>query len=222
MSLDEAIGQLEKLVAEIRRVSFTDDKTPLGNALALDQEENSINLGKSEFDVVVFGDLNDFKFLNDQYGHDAGDVAINAVGKTIDKLIIKGLQAKAFRQSGDEFVILLKRDSVEIFLSVALSFGNILFSHKDKKLSTSMSLGYAFSDGKAGFRDLLERAEVACQHAKMQEGSFCVEWTDRIKHNPLVRIPGKCQKCAAKISCNVPKLNAPAKLICCPCCGEML
>src|SRR5688500_268937 len=104
MSLDEAIGQLEKLVAEIRRVSLSDDKTPLNNSLALAQEERQINQGIGPFRVVVFGDLNDFKQLNDSYGYEAGDVGIRRAGETIHQLLVEGLQAKAFRQSGDEFV----------------------------------------------------------------------------------------------------------------------
>jgi diguanylate cyclase (GGDEF)-like protein len=219
MSLDEAIGQLEKLVTEIRRVSISDDKTSLGNALALEQEERSINAGTSEFNVIVFGDLNDFKYLNDIYGHDAGNLAINKVGETIHKIVIEELHAKAFRQSGDEFVILLKQDLVERFLSATAFFDNIMFSHKEEELRTSMSLGYTFSDGKTSFQELLERAEIACQHAKVQDDGACVEWSEDIKLNPLVRIPARCQQCGARISCNVPRHNAPTKLICCPCCG---
>ncbi len=72
MTLDESIGQLEKIVAEIRRISFADDKTSLGNAQALLLEERLINAGASEFNVIVFGDLNQLKSLNYQYGHEAG------------------------------------------------------------------------------------------------------------------------------------------------------
>lgn len=81
MSLDESIERLERLIAEVRQASLTDDKTTLGSALALRQEENLINEGTSEFGVVVFGDLNNFKQLNDDHSHEAGDVAINSVGQ---------------------------------------------------------------------------------------------------------------------------------------------
>jgi diguanylate cyclase len=216
------LGQLENLVAEIRRVSFADDKTSLGNALALNHEEQLINNGESEFNVVVFGDLNDFKQLNEDHGYEAGDVAINNVGETIYKIVVDDLQAKAFRKSGDEFVILLKQDLVERFLSAASSFGNILFSYKDKELRTTMSLGYVLSDGKTSFDDLLRRAEDACKHAKAQGDGACVEWTEDIKLNPLVRRSGRCSKCGARVTCNVSQQNAPAKLKCCPCCGESL
>ena len=222
MSLDEAIERLEKLVTEVRQASLTDDKTTLGSALALRQEERLINEGASDFNVIVFGDLNGFKQLNDDHTHDAGDVALNSVGEIIRKLVIDDLKAKAFRQGGDEFVILLRQDSVEEFLSVTASLGNILFSHKEKGLKTAMSFGFALSDGKTSFSDLLERAEVACQYAKAQGDGECVKWTDELELDPLIRKGGRCQKCGARISCNVSRQNAPKELKCCPCCGEAL
>jgi diguanylate cyclase (GGDEF)-like protein len=222
MSLDESIGQLEKIVAEVRQASLTDDKTKLGNALALEREARFISEDTSEFNVLVFGDLNDFKKLNDEHTHAAGDVAISVVGETIQKHIVTALQARAFRQSGDEFVILLRQDLIDSFLSITSSFGNILFSYNGKELRTAMSLGYARSDGKSSFDDLMERAEVACQHAKVQGDGACIEWTEEIKLNPLLRIGGRCEKCSAKIICNIPQQNAPTKLSYCPCCGESL
>lgn len=100
MSLDEAIGRLEKLIAEVREASLIDDKTPLGSLLALRQEGRLINAGSSEFSVVVFGDLNDFKNLNDEFGHEAGNIAIRSVGETLQQTIAEAHQGKAFRQSG--------------------------------------------------------------------------------------------------------------------------
>lgn len=222
MSLDEAIARLERIVAEVRHASLTDDKTRLGSVLALRQEERLINEGASDFNVVIFGDLNDFKQLNDAHSHDAGDVAIKTVGEVIQKIVIEDLQAKAFRQGGDEFVILLKPDLVEAFLSVVSSLGNVPFSHKGKELRTAMSLGYTLSDGKTSFSNLLERAEIACHYAKVQGDGACVEWTEELLLNPLVRMGGRCGRCGAKISCNLPKQNAPTKLKVCPCCGESL
>ena len=216
------LGQLENLIAEIRRVSLADDKTPLGNALALEYEEQLINKGGSEFNVVIYADLDDFKHLNDEHGYEAGDVAIFKVGETINKIVVVELQAKGFRKSGDEFVILLREDLLGSFLSAAASFESIIFLYKDKELRTSMSIGYVLSDGKTSFEDLLRRAEDACKHAKAQGESSFVEWTDDVKLNRLVRKSGKCRKCKAKISCNVPELHAPAELKLCPCCGESL
>ena len=222
MNLDEAIEGLEKLVAEVRSASLTDDKTRLGSALALRQEARLVNEGVSVFDVIIFGDLNDFKHLNDLHGHDAGDVAINKVGEVIHKIIVEDFGGKAFRQSGDEFVILLKQSELANLLSVAASFSTIRFSYNRKSLETSISFGYLLNDKKASFEELLGRAEVACQPSKARTGNVWIEWTENIKHNPLLRMSGTCRKCGARISCNVPKQNAPPALKSCPCCGDPL
>jgi diguanylate cyclase (GGDEF)-like protein len=220
MNLDEAIQQLGNIVEEIKQAAFADDKTPLGNASALRQQINLIESGQSDFDVILFGDLNDFKTLNDLHGHEAGDIAINQVGDKINQIIIEKLKAKAFRPSGDEFVILLKRDLIKAFLQESKSFAAIPFSYKEKSLKTQMSFGYSTSDGKTSFSDLLERAENACQIAKMQGDGVCIEWTKIIEQKAFTKQRGRCRKCEAKVTCEVPKQNAPKKLLCCPCCGE--
>jgi diguanylate cyclase (GGDEF)-like protein len=222
MNFDDAIEGLQKLATEVSNASLTDDRTPLGSARALRQEERLINEGASQFDVIVFGDLDDFKHLNDLHGHDAGNVAISEVGAVIQRFVIEDLQGKAFRQSGDEFVILLKLNLMDKFLERAPSFSHIPFSHNERSLSTAMSFGYTVSDGKTSFADLLQRAEVACQMAKASDLETAMQWTETLKLNPLVRITGSCHKCSARISCNVPKQSAPAALKVCPCCSEPL
>ena len=219
MSLDENIAQLEELIAAIRHASLTDESTKLGSALALRREERQINDGVSKFDVVVFGDINDFKHLNDEHGHEAGNLAITEVGERIQRWI-QDLNAKAFRPSGDEFVILVNHDFVENLVAATLPLANILFSHKDKKLRTAISFGYVRSDGKTTFSDLLERAEVACQYAKTHGDGTCIEWSEEIRSNPLVRLSARCQLCGARSVSNVPRENSPELLVCCPCCGK--
>jgi GGDEF domain-containing protein len=176
---------------------------------------------KNGLEVVFFYPAPRAAKVTFRYGPTAY-VAIKTVGEMLQEMVVKDLEGRAFRQGGDEFVILLKQDLVETFLTVVSSLGNILFSHKEKELRTAMSLGLAFSDGKTSFSDLLERAEIACQYAKAKGDGACIEWTRELLVNPVVRIGAKCQKCGAKISCNLPKQNAPTELKVCPCCGESL
>jgi len=219
MNLDESIDQLERFVAQVRQSSLIDEKTNLGSALALRQEERSVNEGNSPFTVLVFGDLNDFKNLNDEHGHEAGDVAIAEAGKAVAK-IVEDLNGKAFRVSGDEFVILIDQPSIDSFLSASESLGSITFLHYAKELKTSMSFGYVLSDGKLSLSELQERAEIACQHAKLEGDGECVQWSETIKSNPLVRKTERCEVCGARTTCNIPQVNAPKKLTCCPSCGS--
>ncbi len=222
MNLRETIEQLGQAVEEVKQAAVVDDKTSLKNALALRDESVLIDRGESGFDVIVFGDLNRFKTLNDAHGHDAGDVAIREVGERIRRTVIERWKAKAFRLSGDEFVILLKRNLIKKFLQETSSFAEILFSHGEESLKTAMSFGYAISDGKTNFNDLLKRAETACQNAKNQGDGICIKWTKAVQRNALVSFRVRCQTCGATINCDVPKQNAPAQLKRCPCCEKPL
>ncbi len=141
MNLDVAIEQLFEFVNRIREASYVDDKTPLGNSLALGKEAGSIGTGKSDLDVVIFGDLNGFKYLNDTHGHDAGDVAIGQVGKLIQREFVKTrtIKGKAFRVSGDEFVILINQNAVESFRAKTSSFRSVKFRYEEKKLETKIN-----------------------------------------------------------------------------------
>ncbi|QDN84364.1 GGDEF domain-containing protein [Streptomyces sp. RLB3-6] len=58
--------------------------------------------------VVVLGDLNGFKPVNDSYGHDAGDAVLAAVGQRLTDWC--GGHDVAGRLGGDEFVAVLRDD----------------------------------------------------------------------------------------------------------------
>jgi diguanylate cyclase (GGDEF)-like protein len=223
MNLREAIEQaIKRFSDEVRSAVFADDKTSLPNAIALREEADRIDDGSSKYDVIVFGDLNRFKGLNDRYGHAAGDIAINQAGENLNQIVIVKLGALAFRQSGDEFVVLLERAQLDSFTTETSSFAAISFTYGKESLRTAMSFGYAINDGSTNFSELLKRAEMACQHAKERGDGACLGWSEEMQRDTLVNLRDRCQQCGAKISCNVPANNAPAKMTRCPCCDTLL
>src|SRR6266853_1049713 len=102
MNLQEAISSLQLAVEEVIKSALLDDMTPLQNAQALKLAASSVGRGGDTPDVVIFGDLNGLKGLNDEFGHAAGDAAIGEVGKLITNLFVHECEAQAFRRSGDE------------------------------------------------------------------------------------------------------------------------
>jgi GGDEF domain-containing protein len=80
-------------VREVVEAAVSDDKTPLRNALALNQAAALVGSGGDNPDVVIFGDLNGFKGFNDKFGHLAGDAAIGYVGGMIKNLLVDGCKA---------------------------------------------------------------------------------------------------------------------------------
>ena len=222
--LQVAIAEVAKAVNALSLVALADDKTPLGNAIALRDAASLVGGGGDNPRVVVFGDLNQFKSINDQHGHDAGDAAISQVGRMIKTLLVEGCNCQAFRKSGDEFVLLLSEDALDPFLRIASAFASCPFSFNDQLLETSMSFGYAPSERNVDFNELLVRAETACQIAKSQGAGTCVQWTEELQQTALVSLRARCQSCGAKISCDVPVSTTPKdkKLNVCPCCGSAL
>jgi diguanylate cyclase (GGDEF)-like protein len=226
MNLQEAINALESAVKEVVRATLSDSMTPLGNVQAMREAASLFGTDESKFDVVVFGDLNRFKSLNDHFGHDTGDAAIGEVGKLIKKLIVEECQAQAFRRSGDEFVILLSNRLLEKFKARIVAFAPCSFQFEGELRKTGMSFGYAISKGEAGFDDLLARAETACQVAKSQANNdgVCVEWSKEIEQQVRDSLRDRCGDCGAWFTCSMPQQVVPQnrKLLRCPCCGESL
>jgi diguanylate cyclase (GGDEF)-like protein len=224
MNLREAIYALEAATKNALEAAFSDDKTPLRNALALREESSLVGAGGDNPDVVVLGDLNDFKRLNDEFGHDAGDAAIYEVGKLIQERLAAKCKAHAFRRSGDEFVILLSRRFLEDFKAEAGSFASCSFQFNELTIKTAMSFGYAVRQGEASFTELFAKAEIACQVAKSKGDGACVGWSEEIERDRTDRLRARCAKCGAVIWCDVPQQVVPKnkKLLFCPCCGEPL
>jgi len=220
--LEDALQKLREAVGALSSASITDDLTPLANAIALRQVGMTVGTAKEAPDVVVFGDLNRFKSLNDQYGHEVGDVAISYMGQLIDTVFVKGFGCHAFRRSGDEFVLLTTEDRIAYLRAGLKMFAACNFNVNNQVHTVSMSFGLARADGKADFHLLMERAEVACQVAKSQGDGELVEWTEELATQAYRSIRGRCRKCGTKVVCDVPATaNSSVNSIrVCPVCEE--
>jgi diguanylate cyclase (GGDEF)-like protein len=97
------------LEAEHERLSATDPLTRLGNSSALeDSLVREVARAKRTGHPLccLFFDVNNFKSINDQYGHTAGNLVLQTIGETMLKSVRNNLDL-AFRYGGDEFLILL-------------------------------------------------------------------------------------------------------------------
>ncbi len=223
-SAEESVSVLQAAVQSVIQTALVDDKTPLGSALALQQTFSSTT-DEGSFDVVVFGDLNRFKRLNDRFTHTAGDAALRRVGTMIEELFVKECGAQAFHPSGDEFVILLKREVLESFKTYAKSFAKCAFEFEGQQIKTAMSFGYAVRQAEIDFDTLLNRADTACQAAKrLGDGSY-LEWTDEIEIESKSFVTLRdvhCPTCRAIITCDVPRQISQPKINICPVCSTSL
>jgi len=102
------LTERKRVEKELRHLAFHDSLTRLPNRrLLLDRLTQALSLGKREnsYLAVLFIDLNRFKQLNDNYGHDTGDQMLIEVANRL-RYIVR-LSDTVARLGGDEFIVLL-------------------------------------------------------------------------------------------------------------------
>ena len=102
--------------------------------------------------AIVSVDMNKLKYINDKYGHNAGDEALKIVSKVILENI--GSEGKVYRIGGDEFIIIYESISETIVKSRI----GLMKSELDKT-GFSCAFGYAMNDKKTNIDELVIKAD---------------------------------------------------------------
>jgi diguanylate cyclase (GGDEF)-like protein len=143
-----------------RELARTDELTGLPNRRRMMSDIE--NFARVEGALLLM-DLDQFKPVNDLYGHDIGDNLLREVAKRLTKTLPEGdLLA---RLGGDEFGALIHGDR-ESTLEVAHALAATLsypFRIKGHVITVGVSIGHCFNDGEGR---LLERADLAMYQAK--------------------------------------------------------
>ncbi|MCL5980135.1 MAG: EAL domain-containing protein [Gammaproteobacteria bacterium] len=166
------VTERHQLVDELARQSLSDTLTGLPNRRALDAEMDKA-LARSDRQerllAVGFLDLDDFKPVNDAYGHAAGDDLLKEMARRL-QAVVRRTDTVA-RLGGDEFVLLLEnlRDMDELDQVLARLQAAIAqpFLIKGEAISIQASLGLSIHPFDEGDADLLLRhADQAMYAAK--------------------------------------------------------
>jgi len=111
---DETITRLKLEIERLERESHIDPLTKAYNRRVFTKDINEIIEAIEDKDVNIFLvmiDADDFKSINDSYGHIAGDKTLIFLTKLIQNSLRKGV--KVYRYGGEEFVIVLNRTTLE-------------------------------------------------------------------------------------------------------------
>lgn len=119
--------------------------------------------------AVMFFDLDEFKAINDSYGHRAGDALLIRVAGEIGALVRRN--EVLARLGGDEFAILVPgaegNEAEALADRVVRAVGQIPFRFEGQNLRVTTSLGIAYYPGHAiDTDDLVARADIAMYQAK--------------------------------------------------------
>jgi len=149
-----------------------DPLTGLSNRLLLnDRLEHAINHANrfNKCIAVIFCDLDNFKPINDLYGHSAGDRILTGVAKEMKQLLRK--EDTICRFGGDEFVILIEElksfEYLERILDKIRTISERNFQIDGHDLQVGMSIGAAlYPNDAASAEALLKCADEAMYKAK--------------------------------------------------------
>ena len=157
---------------QLKRMALHDPLTLLANrSLFLDRVEHAVAVSKRNGRgiAVMFVDLDNFKRINDSFGHAIGDRVLHKSAQRLVKATRSG--DTVARLGGDEFGVLLEnlieRESVlEIAARVVASLQESLDLPGEADMRASASVGVAFLAPDEGVEELMRNADVAMYAAK--------------------------------------------------------
>jgi diguanylate cyclase (GGDEF)-like protein len=171
-----ALNSLDATIRSLEGLSGTDPLTGLLNRRAgekrLAEDAARVRRGGSTLTIGVL-DVNNFKSINDTYGHQIGDACIRHVAEVVRRNIRDSDWLA--RWGGDEFVLALHDASP--FAATELILQRIVRDLRDSplrlpqgdELALTITIGASRYSGEADLRDLVAKADEALYEAKREE-----------------------------------------------------
>jgi diguanylate cyclase (GGDEF)-like protein/PAS domain S-box-containing protein len=140
-----------------------------------------------EVAAVLFIDIDDFKVVNDCYGHATGDLLIKEVSSRLRACMRS--DGTIARMGGDEFTILVEdvtdpSDAIRVAERIQSSFTRP-FLLGGLEIFKSASIGIALTSPQTSAETVLQNADIAMYRAKDQ-GKACSELFDRTMHEQVM------------------------------------
>lgn len=156
-------------ISEIKNASTMDFLTGYGNRTKLNNDINSLE----NLSVAIFN-LDNFRQINDFYGHEFGNDVIKALGDKIYNSVFSDSNLRFYRLQGDEFVILgtsCSREKFEEIVKGILKEIKEGIALENDQILTSCSCGVSFEEDK---NRLLSTANMALKIAKKSNNNYLV------------------------------------------------
>lgn len=172
--LDKAqlkINTLTEELQEARSAFTTDPLTKVGNRQGFSEDIESVieaGMSKKLSLVLMMIDVDNFKFLNDEYGYIAGDKVLYFIAQTIKGMIRTG--DKVYRYGGEEFAVLLNRCDVTQGQAIGdkirskIEQSHLLYTGKN--VHVTISVGVTIHQQGDTLETLVGRADKALYCAK--------------------------------------------------------
>lgn len=144
---NKRMESLEEKINELKHENYKDELTDINNRKYLEVILNEIisseNIKKDNI-AFCFLDIDDFKYINDNYGHLIGDEILTMIAQTLKNNIRPS--DKAFRWGGDEFALILfdienENNLRKLLERLKLLINDSFIDYEKEKLNVTMSFG---------------------------------------------------------------------------------
>jgi diguanylate cyclase len=166
-----------------------DELTLLPKRLLLNQAlDQHIQVNKPFCCMML--DLNDFKKINDNLGHDCGNWVLISVASRIQDVLLK--EAMVSRLGGDELAVFMPGSYIEFLEDVAKNIQLSVcqtISYKAESLTLGASIGITkFPRQGQTCEQLLKQADIAMHHAKRNKTNYAL-YQQAFENDPLKKTP---------------------------------
>lgn len=168
--------EVEKV--QLMQEAITDPLTGIWNRQGM---ERTFELMRQDISdaiyVLVILDLDNFKAVNDTYGHQQGDQYLRELGRILAAVP----KAKPFRFGGDEFCLLFRGKTVPEVKQACREIQDAFKKSGSNRHLRPLSISFGAAVFEKGFTaaELMGRADEALYQAKQKRGSFCLYEEER-------------------------------------------
>lgn len=160
--------ELKETLIEITKLSNTDTLTGLNNRQyfnkILTYEFDRVKRYENKMSLIIF-DIDHFKNVNDNFGHDIGDIVLKEVSGLVSFSIRK--TDTLARWGGEEFVILLPSTPLDMAMEVAEKLRETIETYSFTKVKhMTCSFGVCEYKGEDDEKSFIKKADLALYRAK--------------------------------------------------------
>ncbi len=166
--------ELKKSNSKLHTLARTDSLTQLPNRRSIlekiDYEKLKYERSKEVFTIAMI-DLDNFKSINDEYGHECGDFVLKQISNLMIDLVRK--QDIVGRYGGEEFILLLPQTNAKgashLTKLILQQIAKFPITYKDKEISLTATIGISdFKNEEMTISDLIKKADKAMYKGKAE------------------------------------------------------
>lgn len=153
---------------KLSKLATLDPLTGANNRLALKHRYQALKAQRTTYFLLVL-DIDHFKAINDEHGHDGGDCVLQSVVNTMDD-VVGG--ENVFRQGGEEFCILLtgisKKQAIKYAEAIRQAIDITPVRYRGTAISVTVSIGLVEARASSYVDEIHRQADTNLYDAKSQ------------------------------------------------------